>query len=188
MGKILLSLILILAAPAFAGTTNKHAHVHGAAKITLALESFKEGTINLDVPAESIYGFEHKANTKAEKEAQEKGFKPLKGNPYSIIRVPSDCEIKVVKVEIEKAEEGEQHEAGHKEDEHHGEHADINASYSLKCVNSLAGVKLWVPMFDVFPRVKAVSLQVLSPNGQMEKKFTNSNEYLIVPKLRDSCR
>lgn len=175
-----LLLPLLLSTPALAGTTNHHAHVHGAAKVTLALETYLTGTIDLDVPAESIYGFEHKASTKADKEAQEKGFKPLKNNPYSIVRLPSDCEVKMIKVETEKAEAEEKPEPG--EEEHHGEHADINASYSLKCTNSLAGAKIWVGMFDVFSRVKSVSLQVLTPHGQSEQKITSSHDSLIIPK------
>ena len=178
--KYALGVSLLFCFPAQAGTTNHHAHVHGAAKVTLALETYLAGTIDLDVPAESIYGFEHKASTRADKEAQERGFKPLRNNPYSILRLPSDCEVKMIKVEAEKAEAEEKPEPG--EEEHHGEHSDINASYSLKCTNSLAGAKIWVGMFDIFSRVKSVSLRVLTPNGQTEQKITSSHDSLIITK------
>jgi len=179
MSYLLFSLFLFFSESTLAGTANHKAHVHGSAKVTLALETTTTGTIDLDVPAESIYGFEHKANSKNDKAAEDKGLKPLRGNPYSVVRLPTDCEVKVQKVEREQEKE----EPGAKEehDEHHGEHADITATYSVKCVNSLKGVKVWVPMFDVFPRVKAVSLQVLTPGGQVEKKFKNSSEFLVLP-------
>ena len=171
--------ILFLSLTAPAGTVNHKAHVHGAAKIVLALETSTQGTIDLDVPAESIYGFEHKATTKADKEAEAKGLKPLKGNPYSIIRLPSDCEIKVIKVEMEKAEDDKHEEV--KGDEHHGEHADINASYSVKCVKPISGIKAWIGMFDIFPRLKTVSFQVLTSSGQTETKVQSSHEFITLP-------
>jgi len=163
---------------AWAATTNHKAHVHGIAKITLALEDETHGTIDLDCPAESIYGFEHVANTPAEKAAQAKGLGQLRGHPGSIVRLPSECEIKTVKVEMEKAEAGEKEAPS---EEHHGEHADVNASYSVKCVNSLKGARAWIGMFDVFPRLKAVSFQVLSPSGQSEKKIQSSHEFVTLP-------
>ncbi|MGZ6469111.1 MAG: ZrgA family zinc uptake protein [Bdellovibrionota bacterium] len=157
---------------------NKKAHVHGAAKLTLALESATQGTIDLDVPADSIYGFEHKATSKQDKEAQEKGLKKLRDNPASLVRMPAGCTVKTVKVGLE----AEEHEEGPKEaGEHHGEHADVNASYSVACASTLKGAKVTIALFELFPKIKGVSFQVLSPTGQTESKVQNSHDSIILP-------
>jgi hypothetical protein len=176
MKTILCLVFLVPVHSACAGTTNKKPHVHGLAQVTLALESGKSGTIDLDVPAESIYGFEHEARTKADKAAQSRGLGLLRGHPEEIVKLPSGCSVRTAKVEMEKAEH-EEEPAG----ERHGEHADVNASYAVKCGKSLKGSAVRVGMFSLFPRLKAASFQVLTGSGQVEKKVESSDESVIVP-------
>lgn len=151
----------------------KKAHEHGMAKLILAIETDTTGTIDLDVPADSIYGFEHKAKSKADKAAQEKGFKKLKDS--SVIQFPAGCTVTNQKVELEAAD----HEAHH--DEHEGEHADVSASYSVKCASDLSGKKVSVSLFSAFPKIKAISFQILSPKGQTENKVKKGNELILIP-------
>jgi hypothetical protein len=58
-----------------AGMTGKKqhqhgAHVHGSAKLDIAVED-RTATIEIESPAESIIGFEHKARTDADQQDQE---------------------------------------------------------------------------------------------------------------------
>jgi hypothetical protein len=172
--------VLFISASAMAGTVNHKPHVHGLAQVTLALEDEKSGTIDLDVPAESIYGFEHKARTKADKAAQATGLGILKAHPASIVKLPEGCEVKTEKVEMEAAGHEEPHEKAEK-GEHEGEHADVNASYSVQCKESLKGKEASVGLFALFPHVKQASFQVLAPSGQAEKKVRNSHDSLVIP-------
>jgi hypothetical protein len=85
--------------------------------------------------------------------------------------------VKTQKVEIE-AEEDEKKE---NKSEHHGEHADVNASYSVTCTEPLKGKRVTISVMDLFPSIKTVSFQALTPTGQTEKKVQAANEFVPLP-------
>jgi len=150
---------------------NHKAHVHGVAKLTLAMENSTHAEIDLDVPGDSIFGFEHKATSSADKKSQAAGFSKLREQAQSVIQFdPSlGCAVSVKKVEIEKEESGS------------GEHSDVNASYSVECKKPLSGTKLTMGLIRLFPKIKNVSLQILSSIGQTQKTVHDSSEIITLP-------
>ena len=170
------SLSLACCAAAFSGTTNHKAHVHGNAKLILALESDTQGNVDLDVPAESIFGFEHKARTQKDKVSEKAGLEKLRKAVPEVIRFSPDlgCTFKVSKLELEAEEKDSDHDE--KAEELHGEHEDVNLSYQVQCKKSLKGSSVQVGLIDAFSRIKGVSFQILKESGQKEQVVNNGKQ------------
>ncbi|MDR3606272.1 MAG: DUF2796 domain-containing protein [Oligoflexia bacterium] len=167
--------------PSLAGTQNHKAHVHGNGKIDIALESPTKAIIELDFPGDSIFGFEHQARSAKDKQAEAQAFQKLRTQTDSIVQFdPSlGCQYKVNKVELEKEDHDADQKAessGGSKSEHHGEHADVNASYEVNCAKPMTGSQIKVPMMTLFPKIKKISVQILKESGQTQKEISNADE------------
>jgi hypothetical protein len=151
-----------------AGSTLKP-HVHGNARITIALESATSGTIDLDAPGDSIIGFERPASTAGDQKIVDKAFLILRKGTALVQFDPTlGCEVKTKQVGFEKAEEGSHHQ-------------DINASYEVSCKKSLSQSFARVGIMKAFPRVKKVTVEVLSESNQFEKTFETDGQQVQFP-------
>jgi hypothetical protein len=161
------------------GETHNHkAHVHGAAKLMLALETETSGTIDLDCAADSIVGFEYEAKTKKDKSTRDQAFQKLRDHANSVVNFNQSlsCTVSATKVEMEK-EEGNEAAA----ETTHGQHSDVNASFSFSCKKPLNGSTLQVGLIALFPKLKSVSLQILSNTSQTESIVKNEHDSVNIP-------
>lgn len=160
----------LFASFAIAGTQNHKAHVHGMGKLTIALETEKDGSVALDIPAESFLGFEHPAKTASEKKTMKDAFDKFKNNLNSVVQFDPGlgCAFSDAKIEFERPEPGAA-ETGH---------ADLNASYSVHCAKELQGSSFHVPLMNLFPRIKQISVQIITQTGQTENKVSHAEETL----------
>ena len=153
----------------YAETQNHKAHVHGAAILILAMETEITGSIDLDSAADSIMGFEHEAKSKADQAAKIAAFKMLRDQAASIIKFDKSlgCTVTATKVEMEK--------------EAHGQHADINASFSVSCKKPVSGSQVEIGLIGMFPKLKKVSLQILSSSTQTQSDVNHEHTLILVP-------
>lgn len=140
-------------------------HVHGIAKLTLALETPQSGAIEFESPADSVMGFEYEAKSPADQKIQKEALLNLRVNMAGFLGLPAawHCSLLVKKVEL-KAED-------HDEDEHeagaaHAEHREVEAEYAFKCETKLAGKTLEVNFAQAFPRIQQLDVQVLQSDKQ----------------------
>jgi len=152
------------------------AHVHGNAKLSIALETETEGTLLLESPGDGIVGFEHAATTPADKKTQAAALALLENNASElfVFTAKAGCQLTKTRVEILKEEH---HDGDADEDEHdgreHGEHNEIEAEYALKCRQSLTGTQLTIQLSTKFPRIKKLDVQVLGPKRQFSTTLKN---------------
>ncbi len=176
---IMAILFLMMSSDGVAEAHNHKAHVHGAAKLTLAIEDDgKTGSVDLDVSGDSIMGFEHEAKTVEEEKAKVTGFEKLRAGGNQVMKFNSslDCKVTATKVEIEKENPGETHDA-----RKHGTHSDINAAYEVKCENPLNGTSVQSGLFVLFPKIKSVSIQILTQAKQSSTEVKDAGSPVAIP-------
>ena len=131
-------------------TTHGHrehkAHDHGAGQIGIAFDG-TDGKIDFDIPAESIIGFEYEPKKLADKKKLSDSLQTLRSkiNDMIVFDSKSKCEITAQSVEVERSEE---------------KHSEIEAQYSVKCLQSPVGGTLTFKLHSQFKRIKKLQVQV----------------------------
>ncbi|SMD16796.1 DUF2796 domain-containing protein [Pseudomonas sp. URIL14HWK12:I5] len=143
------------------------AHEHGVAKLNAVLDG-NTLELELDSPAMNLVGFEHAANSDADKTKVAAVRQQLE-QPLKLFGLSAAAGCKEDQRELESPlfgdapkadEDGDEHEHGH-------QHSDIGAHYQLTCANpdKLAQVDL-APLFKAFPATQKINVQLIGPNGQ----------------------
>jgi hypothetical protein len=196
--------VFICLGPAHAGEKRHHgAHVHGVANLNIAIEGHHLH-IEFTSPAANIVGFEHHPHTEKQKSAVDDALKKLqKGESLFLLSpeakgrmaessVTSDITQEEAHAEDESththakhdhhADDGHKHEKGkhapngHK-DEHH---SDFSAAYIFDCREPGSLSRIEVKLFDVFPGIDHINVQVISPTGQTAMKLTAKNNLIKI--------
>ena len=149
------------AGPLFAKKKPLKAHVHGSAKLNVASQD-KTLSLDLEIPASDIFGFEHAAKSNSEKQTVNDALKTLREKPLELFGVEASLGCKVSKSEV----------ATHTEDHH----AEVEASYRLDCAQPFKGQSLKLGLFRAFPRIHSIEVQVLSETGQHGQKVTSATD------------
>jgi hypothetical protein len=165
---------------AFASETKRDlaAHEHGVGKLNIA---FEKGRIamELEVPGSDIVGFEHPAETAADRKKIDAAIAIL-AKPLDIFSLPADakCQVREANVELHGGDrkghdEHKHEEAGHDEhhddDEHHAGkeqgHTEFHAEFVLSCANPSAVRLIEFPYFSTFPNARELEVQMISDKG-----------------------
>lgn len=154
--------VLLLSALVFAAR-EQGAHVHGVGQVQMGFDGSK-GKIHLEVPAEVIFGFEHEAKSKKDKQKKESALKVLdeKISEMIVFDPTLSCEIKKEIFEVNQK----------------NGHADISAEYSVSCAKSVAGSSLVFNFQKVFSRFKKAQVEVLADGVQKSLQVTKNGERL----------
>ncbi|MBC3478477.1 DUF2796 domain-containing protein [Pseudomonas sp. Rh2] len=143
------------------------AHEHGVAKLNAVLDG-NTLELELDSPAMNLVGFEHTANTDADKAKVAAARQQLE-QPLKLFGLAQAAGCKEEAQELESPLFGD---AAHADDEgdaheHAHQHADVNAHYQLSCANpdKLSQIDL-SPLFKAFPQTQKISVQLIGPDGQ----------------------
>ncbi|SDO88815.1 DUF2796 domain-containing protein [Pseudomonas jinjuensis] len=171
-----LLLTLALLPLSFAHAHDEHAHgslgkhEHGVAQLNAALEG-NALEFELESPAMNLLGFEHAASSAADKQTVATTKAQL-GKPLELIALPAAAGCSVGDVEVESPLFGDAAESD-EHDEH--DHADIHAHYQLTCANpgAIDRVDL-APLFQRFPGMQKIQLQLIGPQGQKGGELTAS--------------
>ena len=144
----------ILCGPAFAagehgddhGTREMGAHVHGHATLSLAAEG-ESVEMELEIPAESVVGFEYAPESDADRAAVETATATL-SDPAALFTLPDGCTVASADVE------------------HHvdGDHAEFHATYAMTCTGAFETIE--TSLFEVFPDLEEIEVEYATPSGQ----------------------
>ena len=167
------------------------AHVHGEAILQLviddtgALATFKS-------PAADIVGFERHPETDAEKQAVADALAKL-SDFTALITLPeaAGCTIDDAHADFEVEAAGDDHDDHeghdhHDEDEHHDEHehhdedemqaegghAEFHAEFEMTCADTSSLTSLQTSVFDLFPSLEGLEVEVVTPAGQSGAELT----------------
>lgn len=163
---------VLLVAPALA----QHGpHVHGEGRLNLAAER-NEIEIEVTLPGADVVGFEHEAESPADKKAVAAALAKLKDGG-ALFRFPAAAGCKLEKAEAELEGHG-QMEHGHKEHAHRegrkdeGEHGEFRAHYHFECANLAAATHVDVGLFKAFSSLKEIEAATVTARGQGAQALT----------------
>ncbi len=153
----------LLPAPVVAGP----AHQHGVAQLDVAVEP-NGVTLILDTPLDNLLGFERAPRTDAERQRADAAVARLKAGD-TLFRIDGNAGCTLAKVTLTSAALG-LGAAGTPAPK--GEHADLEGRYEFSCKTGARAGFVEVGLFDAFPQMKRVELQLILPRGQMKATLT----------------
>ena len=159
------SLALVLVASASAVHAGK-AHQHGVARLDISVEPGRI-TLDLDSPLDNLLGFERAPRTDAERAKADAAIKRLK-DAASLFRVDGAAGCTLDKVELESAALQLGKSAAAPGATGKGEHADLDGHFEFKCQAGAKAGFVEVLMFDAFPSLRRIDLQIATPRGQVK--------------------
>ena len=186
----LISLLLLSSSLCFASGDDGHrqhgAHVHGTARMNLAVEG-KNVLIELMSPAMNIVGFEHMPSTDEQHHAVHEAAETLEDGT-SLFEFSKDAGCTMVAAEIESPLLGDEHHDGHDDEDSRGkehahedahrdkEHSEFAARYQFTCSSPKKLKSLTVNLFTAFPGFEEIETQILTGSGQTGAELsTGSN-------------
>lgn len=168
------------------------AHVHGVSTLNIAVEE-DQLVAELSSPAMNIVGFEHDPENAEQRETVEQAVKDLKhGGDWLVLPADASCRLTEAQVESEllgpgaaghdhgqdHGDEEEHSTEGHgdEEDHAHGDadhaheheesHSEFRVSYQFTCDDTSEIETVAVQLFEKFPGIEKIKVQVLSAAGQ----------------------
>ena len=176
------------------------AHEHGHGSLDIAVEG---NTVDmaLRVPGADIVGFEHAAESDADKAALAEALAKLE-KPLTLFVPPAaaNCTVSAAEAEyeLEHDDEHDDHkdddhkdddhkdddhakhdDDGHHKDEHDEEgHAEFHAEYRLTCGNVGALAGLDFAYFAQFPAAEELEVQIITDKGQNGAEVTRESPRL----------
>ncbi|MBI3154516.1 MAG: DUF2796 domain-containing protein [Burkholderiales bacterium] len=156
------ALLLAACGAALAGK----AHRHGAAAMDLALEGGTL-TIAVEMPLDSLVGFERAPRSEAERRAADAALVRLRDGA-ALFRLDAAAECKLVGASVqapvlERQPAGAGAAPGAAASD---AHADLEASYVFACAQPARLATLEAMLFDAFPRLERIEVQAVLPQGQ----------------------
>lgn len=177
--RTLTALGVLIAATAVAHATERRqlgAHEHGHSKLNIAVEGTSV-VMEIAAPGLDVLGFEHPAETDADKAAVAAGTAAL-ADPLSLFVLPAAAGCKVVEAAVELEQEEHDHDHDHDQaaaepegeehDHDHGEelHSEFSGRYTLACADPAALTEIAFAWFDRFPNAKEVGVTLVTAKGQ----------------------
>ncbi len=172
-----LAAILALTLSSAARAEDEHrelgAHVHGHGTLNIAIEDNRVA-MELEAPGMDLVGFEHEAETEAQKAAL-KSAKDKLAEPLALFKVPASAGCSVSKVNV-AIETGDEHHEG---DEDHAEHADakhddegsashneFHVTYALDCTKPANLTSIAFDYFKTFAGADELTVNVVTAKAQ----------------------
>ena len=160
----------------------KDSHEHGAANLMLAIEGDKL-QIGIEVPSESLIGFEHFPKSRSDRENFNEAIKIL-SNPSKFFSTPDGAECLLTGLNVSQTlfsgEEEDEHghekkdEHGHDDHDEHGHedsekgeiHSEFRSNYSWNCLHTDEIDSIGNKLFSFFPRIEEIRVNWITTSGQ----------------------
>ena len=160
----------------------KDSHEHGAANLMLAIEGDKL-QIGIEVPSESLIGFEHFPKSRSDRENFNEAIKIL-SNPSKFFSTPDDAECLLTGLNVSQTlfsgDEEDEHghekkdEHGHDDHDEHGHedsekgeiHSEFRSNYSWNCLHTDEIDSIGNKLFSFFPRIEEIRVNWITTSGQ----------------------
>ena len=167
------TLLTLCLAPLLAQAAGK-AHVHGIAKLDVAVEATKI-TLQLESPLDNLLGFERAPRTDAERQQADALVARLKAAD-AMFRIDPAAQCKLAKVDLTSSAL----KLGQPDPSEEG-HADIDGSFEFNCVDAAKAAFIDVGLFE-FKRMQRLEVQVAAPKGQFKRDLKRpANRIVLTP-------
>lgn len=143
------------------------AHAHGHGMFNVAIEG-KTLAMELVAPGADIVGFEHKAESKTDKEALAAARKTL-SDVAKVVALPAGagCTLETASVELEAEDEHDDHDTK-KTNGDKKEHSEFHAEYQLTCSSPEKLTGMTFVYFDTFMAAEELDVTVIGPKQQLK--------------------
>lgn len=162
--RALLAGLLAAAGAAWAGK----AHEHGAVRLDLVLAG-GELTLDVEMPQDSLLGYERAPRTDAERKAAAAALARLRDGG-SLFRLDAGAACVLASAEVRapvlQPPAGGAVAKGAHPGPDAGGHADVDATYVFRCAQPPRLAALEVLLFDAFKRIERIDVQAVLPQGQ----------------------
>lgn len=146
---------------------HKHsAHAHGVGTLGIAFEGYK-GTIEFEIPSDSIIGFEHIAKSKKDQKKKDESLAKLEANLSDMIKFESLLNCRFTKQKIEVVAESDSH-------------SEVVALFNVICEKSPLNTKLVFNFQKYFPKISNLNVQVIIDNLQKAVKINKTVTELLL--------
>ncbi len=139
-------------------------HVHGVASLQVAVDG-NTLTLHLESPLDNLLGFEHVARTEKEKAAVRDMAARL-NKPETLFVPTPEAQCKAVSVDLESPVLQPAKAANS------SGHADLDGDFVFRCEHPEVLRAIDVSLFDGFPNMRQVDVQVATSFGQAAAKLT----------------
>lgn len=150
-------------------------HTHGLATLQVAVDA-KVLSLSFSSPLDNLLGYERKARNQAEVILVQNMIKQFyKPNLFVPSKV-AQCKLKTIKLDslvIKKKPQAESTKQ-HRHEEEAG-HADLDAVLVYQCNNVKNLRDLQVNLFNIFPNLHQLNVEIVSQHGQSATKLTPNN-------------
>ena len=158
-------LLLLGMAVLFAATAVQAAqpHEHGVARLNVAVDAGLV-SIEFDTPLDNLLGFERAPRSDAERDKAAALVARLRAAD-GLFRIDTAAGCTLAKVDLASAplELGKAAAAAAASD-----HSDLHGVFEFRCKNGARAGFVEVGLFDAFPALKRIELQVVTPSGQLK--------------------
>ncbi|MEO7242822.1 MAG: DUF2796 domain-containing protein [Variovorax sp.] len=160
---------------------NPHAHVHGLAQMDVAV-SGPTLSLHLEIPLDSLIGFERRPKNAAERKAADALLARMKdGGKLFVPDAAAQCSLTEALIESEALQSPAPAANAPAAEE---AHADLDASYTFTCRAPQRLTTLRVGLFDAFKRLDQIETQLATDAGQAKRTLKRANPQLSLnPKL-----
>lgn len=156
----LLFMLALAMAPAWA----QHSHVHGQARLDVAIDG-PLLTLAFEAPLDSLVGFEHRPRSPAQRQAAEAAIARLRDT--AALWQPdaaAQCSATETTLDIDALQPSATPAAAVA-----AEHAEAAGRYVFRCVAPAQLKAVTQNLFDAFPRLQRLDVQVAGPGGQVKQ-------------------
>ncbi|NUN05804.1 MAG: DUF2796 domain-containing protein [Bdellovibrio sp.] len=157
MFKVLLISVMVLAA------RDHGSHEHGAGRVSIGFDG-RKGRIEMEIPAETLFGFEHEAKSKKDKQKKEEALKNLEEKiTEMIVFDPAlKCEVRKDIFEVSQSKN----------------HADVEADFTVSCDKAVAESTVSFHFEKVFSRFKKVQVDFITDGVQKSLQVLKNGDSL----------
>ncbi|OIO67440.1 MAG: hypothetical protein CO186_12350 [Zetaproteobacteria bacterium CG_4_9_14_3_um_filter_49_83] len=164
-----LALLAMTFTPAMARSETLGAHVHGIALLQVAVEH-DAMLLSFSSPLDNMLGFEHKPGNATEQAKTDVMAATLQHAETMFIANPeAACTLASVHLDSVALEADD----ADVEDHHHDGHADIDGEFIFHCSHADRLQWLDVMLFDPFPNLHRLKVEVVTPQRQAAAMLTN---------------
>ncbi|MCF3629714.1 DUF2796 domain-containing protein [Thalassospiraceae bacterium LMO-SO8] len=166
----LLAGLFVAAKPASAAEREHGPHEHGVGQLSLAVEG-NEVEIEITAPGADIVGFEHAAETEADRAALAAAAARLK-DAVALFHFPPRAACRLEEAEVHSAllDGAHGHEKGH--DQKTEAHAEFRAHYHFRCADPAALSHVDLGYFTAFPAARELEARTITAKGQGAAELT----------------
>lgn len=141
-----------------------HAHVHGVAKLDIAVEATRL-TVQMNSPLDNLLGYERAPRTDAERKQADALVATLKATDGQF-KIDPTAHCTLSRVELSSSAL----KLGNPDPSEEG-HADIDGTFEFSCTDVTKASYIDVGLFG-FARMQRLEVQVATPKGQFRRDLT----------------